>query len=109
MPDKSTQTTDPAIEALKSTDPAMALMLEELVKIRAELEEKKGIYEELKEIRKEVAKNAKVAEQFGEKGEAIFNVVDKMSYVLSSPFRFLKAGKRSSPPALLEDTQIESK
>jgi hypothetical protein len=57
------------------------------------------ILEELRLIRGDTHRNSVVADKYGNKADAIFEVVERIGYVLTSPFRLLAS--RGSP--LLEN------
>jgi hypothetical protein len=45
------------------------------------------ILQALRDIREDTHRNSLVAEKYGKKGDAIFDIVDKMSSFFTSPFR----------------------
>ncbi len=54
-----------------------------------------AILEELRNIRKDTHRNSLVAEKYGAKGDAIFDLVEKMATIISTPIRYLYGGAKS--------------
>lgn len=51
----------------------------------------------LEAIRKDTERNSDVASKYSDRADSIFGVVDKISQVLTSPFRLLGSGSNSRP------------